>query len=368
MSKTFSLEYKSCEENCHARLGCLETPHGKIHTPVFMPVGTRGTVKAMSPAELEELGAQIILGNTYHLMLRPGAELVEKAGGLHKFAAWNHPILTDSGGFQVFSLAALRKMTPDGVKFSSHIDGTKFFLGPRESAAVQRALGSDIVMAFDECTPYPATREQAEKSLALTTRWEGISREQKLKEGQQMFGIVQGSTFRDLRERSARELTALDFDGYAIGGVSVGETQEEMIDVMQWTAPLLPEDKPRYLMGVGTPRQIYEGIKNGIDMFDCVMPTRLARHGSAFIRGGTTIPVKAAKYREDFSPIDPTCNCYACKNFTLAYIRHLFNVNEILGMRLLSIHNIAYFMNLLREIREAIANGTFMEYGKTLAE
>ena len=368
MSKTFSLEYKSQEANCRARLGCLETPHGKIHTPVFMPVGTRGTVKAMSPAELEELGAQIILGNTYHLMLRPGAELVEKAGGLHKFAAWNHPILTDSGGFQVFSLAALRKMTPDGVKFSSHIDGTKFFLGPKESAAVQRALGSDIVMAFDECTPYPATWEQAEKSLALTTRWEGISREQKLKEGQQMFGIVQGSTFRDLRERSAKELTALDFDGYAIGGVSVGETQEEMINVMQWTTPLLPEDKPRYLMGVGTPRQIYEGIKNGIDMFDCVMPTRLARHGSAFIRGGTTIPVKAAKYREDFSPIDPTCNCYACKNFTLAYIRHLFNVNEILGMRLLSIHNIAYFMTLLQEIREAIANGTFMEYGKTLAE
>ena len=351
-----------------ARLGTLETPHGKIHTPVFMPVGTRGTVKAMSPAELEELSAQIILGNTYHLMLRPGSELVAKAGGLHKFMGWEHPILTDSGGFQVFSLAGLRKMMPDGVKFSSHIDGTKFFLGPVESAKVQRDLGSDIVMAFDECTPYPCSHDEAEKSLALTHRWERMSREQPLKDGQQMFGIVQGSTYKDLRELSAKTLSDLDFNGYAIGGVSVGESQQEMFDVMSWTTHLLPENKPRYLMGVGTPRQIYEGVKYGIDMFDCVMPTRLARHGSAFVTGGGTIPVKAAKYREDFSPIDPKCNCYACKNFTLAYIRHLMNVNEILGMRLLSIHNIYYFMNLMKEIREAIANGTFLEYGKTFTE
>ena len=351
-----------------ARLGTLETPHGKIHTPVFMPVGTRGTVKAMSPAELEELSAQIILGNTYHLMLRPGSELVAKAGGLHKFMGWDHPILTDSGGFQVFSLAGLRKMMPDGVKFSSHIDGTKFFLGPVESAKVQKDLGSDIVMAFDECTPYPCTHEEAEKSLALTHRWERMSREQPLKDGQQMFGIVQGSTYKDLRELSAKTLADLDFNGYAIGGVSVGESQEEMFEVMSWTTHLLPENKPRYLMGVGTPRQIYEGVKYGIDMFDCVMPTRLARHGSAFVTGGGTIPVKAAKYREDFSPIDPKCGCYACKNFTLAYIRHLMNVNEILGMRLLTIHNIYYFMNLMKEIREAIANGTFIEYGKTFTE
>ena len=351
-----------------ARLGTLETPHGKIHTPVFMPVGTRGTVKAMSPAELEELSAQIILGNTYHLMLRPGSELVAKAGGLHKFMGWDHPILTDSGGFQVFSLAGLRKMMPDGVKFSSHIDGTKFFLGPVESAKVQKDLGSDIVMAFDECTPYPCTHEEAEKSLALTHRWERMSREQPLKDGQQMFGIVQGSTYKDLRELSAKTLSELDFNGYAIGGVSVGESQEEMFEVMSWTTHLLPENKPRYLMGVGTPRQIYEGVKYGIDMFDCVMPTRLARHGSAFVTGGGTIPVKAAKYREDFSPIDPKCNCYACKNFTLAYIRHLMNVNEILGMRLLTVHNIYYFMNLMKEIREAIANGTFIEYGKTFTE
>lgn len=362
----FTLEYKSAE--CMARLGTLETPHGKIQTPVFMPVGTRGTVKAMSPAELEELSAQIILGNTYHLMLRPGSELVAKAGGLHKFMGWDHPILTDSGGFQVFSLAGLRKMMPDGVKFSSHIDGTKFFLGPVESAKVQKDLGSDIVMAFDECTPYPCTHEEAEKSLLLTHRWERMSREQPLKDGQQMFGIVQGSTYKDLRELSAKTLADLDFNGYAIGGVSVGESQEEMFEVMSWTTHLLPENKPRYLMGVGTPRQIYEGVKYGIDMFDCVMPTRLARHGSAFVTGGGTIPVKAAKYREDFSPIDPKCNCYACKNFTLAYIRHLMNVNEILGMRLLSVHNIYYFMNLMKEIREAIANGTFLEYGKTFTE
>ena len=360
----FTIERKSPE--CAARLGTLETPHGAVHTPVFMPVGTRGTVKAMSPLELEELGAQIILGNTYHLFLKPGAELIEKAGGLHRFSAWNHPILTDSGGFQVFSLAKLRKMKYDGVEFASHIDGTKFFLGPVESAAIQRALGSDIVMAFDECTHYPCTHEEAEKSLEITLRWEEISRNQILRDGQQMFGIVQGSVFRDLREKSAKILADMNFNGYAIGGVSVGESEEEMIAAMEWTAPLLPENKPRYLMGVGTPRQIYEGVKRGIDMFDCVMPTRLARHGTAFISGGATIPVKAAKYREDFTPVDENCSCYACRNFTKAYIRHLLNVNEILGVRLLSIHNIAYFMGLMKGIRESIANGTFLKFGETL--
>ena len=246
----FTLRQKSTE--CAARLGTLETPHGTIQTPVFMPVGTRGTVKAMAPRELEELGSQIILGNTYHLLLRPGPDLIERAGGLHKFAGWNHPILTDSGGFQVFSLAGLRKMKPDGVEFSSHIDGSRFFLGPVESAAVQRALGSDIVMAFDECTPYPCSFKEAEKSIQLTHRWETLSREQPLKDGQQMFGIVQGSVFQELRERSAEYITSLDFNGYAIGGVSVGESEEEMIKAMDWTAHLLPEDKPRYLMGVGT--------------------------------------------------------------------------------------------------------------------
>ncbi len=364
-SSHFTVSFRSTE--CAARLGTLETPHGTVRTPVFMPVGTRGTVKAMSPLELEGLGTQIILGNTYHLLLRPGPELVAKAGGLHRFAAWNHPILTDSGGFQVFSLAGLRKMRPDGVEFASHIDGSRFFLGPVESAAVQRTLGSDIVMAFDECTPYPCTREEAEKSLELTHRWEEISRNQPLNEGQQMFGIVQGSVYRDLREKSARFLTSLPFSGYAIGGVSVGESEEEMIQAVEWTAPLLPEDKPRYLMGVGTPRQIYESVKRGVDMFDCVMPTRLARHGTAFVRGGDTLPVKAARFREDFSPVDGRCPCYACRNFSRAYIRHLLNVNEILGVRLLTIHNIACYMELMRGIREAIQNGTFLSFGETLS-
>lgn len=341
-----------------ARLGRLTTAHGVVNTPVFMPVGTRATVKAMSPRELEELNVQIILGNTYHLFLRPGPELIEKAGGLHQFEGWHHPILTDSGGFQVFSLSNLRKMKPDGVEFASHIDGTRFFLGPRESMAIQRALGSDIVMSFDECTPYPCKYEDAAKSLDVTLRWELMSREQKLKDHQQLFGIVQGSTYRDLRERSAKELVKIGFDGYSIGGLSVGESEETMFECLEWVTPLLPKDKPRYLMGVGTPKQIYEGVRRGVDMFDCVMPTRLARHGSAFVRGGKTIPVKAGKYREDFTPVDPGCSCYCCTHFTKAYVRHLMNVNEILGIRLITLHNIHYFMDLTKRIREHIAAGT----------
>ncbi len=341
-----------------ARLGRLTTAHGVVNTPVFMPVGTRATVKAMSPRELEELNVQIILGNTYHLFLRPGPELIEKAGGLHQFEDWHHPILTDSGGFQVFSLSNLRKMKPDGVEFASHIDGTRFFLGPRESMAIQRALGSDIVMSFDECTPYPCKYEDAAKSLDVTLRWELMSREQKLKDHQQLFGIVQGSTYRDLRERSAKELVKIGFDGYSIGGLSVGESEETMFECLEWVTPLLPKDKPRYLMGVGTPKQIYEGVRRGVDMFDCVMPTRLARHGSAFVRGGKTIPVKAGKYREDFTPVDPGCSCYCCTHFTKAYVRHLMNVNEILGIRLITLHNIHYFMDLTKRIREHIAAGT----------
>ena len=341
-----------------ARLGRLTTAHGVVNTPVFMPVGTRATVKAMSPRELEELNVQIILGNTYHLFMRPGPELIEKAGGLHQFEDWHHPILTDSGGFQVFSLSNLRKMKPDGVEFASHIDGTRFFLGPRESMAIQRALGSDIVMSFDECTPYPCKYEDAAKSLDVTLRWELMSREQKLKDHQQLFGIVQGSTYRDLRERSAKELVKIGFDGYSIGGLSVGESEEMMFECLEWVTPLLPKDKPRYLMGVGTPKQIYEGVRRGVDMFDCVMPTRLARRGAAFVRGGKTIPVKAGKYREDFTPVDPTCSCYCCTHFTKAYIRHLMNVNEILGIRLITLHNIHYFMDLTKRIREHIAAGT----------
>ncbi|AVM45327.1 MAG: tRNA guanosine(34) transglycosylase Tgt [Lentisphaeria bacterium] len=348
----------------NARRGVLTTRRGTVQTPVFMPVGTRASVKAMSPAELEELGAEIILGNTYHLFLRPGMELMAKAGGLHRFSSWKRSILTDSGGFQVFSLATLRKMEPDGVRFASHIDGTRFFLGPRESMAIQRTLDSDIVMAFDECTPYPATFEQAEKSLAVTTRWERMSREQPLNDGQIRFGIVQGSVYPELRKRAAESLVEIGFDGYAIGGVSVGESEPEMMLAVDAAAPHLPDNAPRYLMGVGTPRQIVESVARGVDMFDCVMPTRLGRHGSAFVGGGGTIPVKAGRYADDFTPIDPECSCYACRNFTRAYIRHLFNVGEILGVRLVTLHNLHYFLNLMRRIRASIENGTFEELRK----
>ena len=348
----------------NARRGVLTTRRGTVQTPVFMPVGTRASVKAMSPAELEELGAEIILGNTYHLFLRPGMELMAKAGGLHRFSSWKRSILTDSGGFQVFSLATLRKMEPDGVRFASHIDGTRFFLGPRESMAIQRTLDSDIVMAFDECTPYPATFEQAEKSLAVTTRWERMSREQPLNDGQIRFGIVQGSVYPELRKRAAESLVEFGFDGYAIGGVSVGESEPEMMLAVDAAAPHLPDNAPRYLMGVGTPRQVVESVARGVDMFDCVMPTRLGRHGSAFVGGGGTIPVKAGRYADDFTPIDPECSCYACRNFTKAYIRHLFNVGEILGVRLVTLHNLHYFLNLMRRIRASIENGTFEELRK----
>ena len=348
----------------NARRGVLTTRRGTVQTPVFMPVGTRASVKAMSPAELEELGAEIILGNTYHLFLRPGMELMAKAGGLHRFSSWKRSILTDSGGFQVFSLATLRKMEPDGVRFASHIDGTRFFLGPRESMAIQRTLDSDIVMAVDECTPYPATFEQAEKSLAVTTRWERMSREQPLNDGQIRFGIVQGSVYPELRKRAAESLVEIGFDGYAIGGVSVGESEPEMMLAVDAAAPHLPDNAPRYLMGVGTPRQIVESVARGVDMFDCVMPTRLGRHGSAFVGGGGTIPVKAGRYADDFTPIDPECSCYACRNFTKAYIRHLFNVGEILGVRLVTLHNLHYFLNLMRRIRASIENGTFEELRK----
>jgi len=356
---SFTLLKKS---NKHAaRLGSLTTAHGIVKTPVFMPVGTRASVKAMSPLELEQLGSEIILGNTYHLFLKPGSEIIKEAGGLHGFASWNHPILSDSGGYQVFSLSKLRKIKPDGVEFSSHIDGSKLFLGPVESIKIQRDLNSDIVMAFDECTPYPCSYEDALKSLELTTRWEGMSREQKLNEGQLMFGIVQGSTYKDLRLKSVEDLIKLQFDGYAIGGLSVGEPEESMMECVEWVSPVLPESKPRYLMGVGMPHQIVKAVARGIDMFDCVIPTRLARHGSAFIKGGSTIPIKAGRYSRDFSPVDSHCSCYCCKNFSKAYIRHLLNVGEILGMRLLTLHNLYFYLNMMRNLRDAIQADAFDE-------
>lgn len=355
-----------CKETA-ARRGVIKTTRGEINTPIFMPVGTRGSVKAISPRELDEVGAEIILGNTYHLFLRPGMDIIRQAGNLHKFAGWKKPMLTDSGGFQIFSLSSLRKIRENGVEFASHIDGTKFFMGPEESIAIQKVLDSDIVMAFDECIHYPCTRDEAAKSLKVTTRWETISRQQPLNPGQKMFGIVQGSTFRDLREESAASLVKLDFDGYAIGGLSVGEPEDIMYECLDWTVPHLPEDKPHYLMGVGTPKQLVEAVARGIDMFDCVLPTRLARHGTAYMSNGDSIAIKAARHKEDFSPIEEGCTCYACQNFTRAYIRHLLGVGEILGLRLISLHNLHCYLNLMKKIRMHIENGTFPEFRRSFS-
>jgi queuine tRNA-ribosyltransferase len=339
------------------RRGVLRTAHGVVQTPVFMPGGTQATVKAMAPCELEDMGAEIILGNTYHLTIRPGVEIVAGAGGLHRFMGWNRAILTDSGGYQVFSLSKLRKLRPDGVEFQSHVDGKRLFLGPREAMAVQRQLGSDICMAFDECTHYPCTHEEAERSLDLTLRWAALCREQERAPGQLVFGIVQGALYQDLRERAVAGIAALEFDGIAVGGVSVGETEAQMVQVLDWVAPHLPPAAPHYLMGVGTPRQLVLGVARGIDMFDCVLPTRVGRNGSAFTLTGT-IPVKAGRYKNDYTPIDPDCTCYACRHFTRAYIRHLLNVNEILGSRLMTVHNLHTYLELMRRIRSHLDAGT----------
>ena len=345
----------------HARRGVLHTAHGDVQTPIFMPVGTAATVKAVSPRELHELDAQIILGNTYHLNLRPGMEIMRAAGGLHRFMGWDRAILTDSGGYQVFSLSKLRKLHAHGVEFQSHIDGSPLFLGPKEAMAIQATLGSDIAMAFDECTPYPATYEQALQSLELTMRWAAECREQPRAPGQLVFGICQGSTFQELRERAVAGIAGLGFDGIAVGGVSVGEPEREMLEVLDWCAPVLPPEKPHYLMGVGTPRQLVAGVARGIDMFDCVLPTRVGRNGSAYTPTGT-MPVKAGRYKEDFRPIDETCGCYACRNFTRAYIRHLLNQDEILGLRLLTLHNLQFYLDTMRRVREHLEAGTFREF------
>jgi queuine tRNA-ribosyltransferase len=344
-----------------ARAGRLQTVHGTVETPVFMPVGTQGTVKCMSPVELHELGAQIILGNTYHLVIRPGLEIVQKAGGLHKFMGWDGPMLTDSGGYQVFSLAKLRKISADGVEFQSHVDGATLFLGPREAMAAQAALGSDIAMAFDECPHWPCDREYACRSMELSLQWAARCREQQRADGQLLFGIVQGSVYPDLRERCARELTAMDFDGYAVGGVSVGDPAGEMFRQVEASVPHLPANKPRYVMGVGTPPQMLEMIARGVDMFDCVLPTRVARNGTIFTAAGT-YAIKNSRYREDFGPLEEGCDCYACRTFTRAYIRHLYRCNEILGLRLMTCHNLRMYLSLLRRAREAIAAGGFEEF------
>ena len=346
-----------------ARRGRLKTAHGDVETPIFMPVGTRATVKTLDSVDLKALQSQIILGNTYHLNLRPGMETMRAAGGLHQFMGWDLPILTDSGGFQVFSLAKMAKIQDDGVAFQSHIDGTSLFLGPAEAMAIQRDLASDIAMVFDDCPPYPADRDQVRGAVDRTTRWARECREQPKAEGQLIFGIVQGGCYEELREQSAREITAIDFDGYAIGGLSVGEPEPEMLRIAELTAPMLPADRPRYAMGLGTPVQLVELVARGVDMFDCVLPTRLARNGTAFTFGGA-ISLKGAAYREDFGPIEDGCDCFTCQHHTRAYLRHLLNVDEILGLRLLTIHNLRCYLRLMKAVRGHLKAGTFGEFRK----
>ena len=347
-----------------ARRGRVNTPHGPIETPVFMPVGTAGTVKAMKPEEVRDMGAQIILGNTYHLYLRPGHEVVKAAGGLHKFMNWERAILTDSGGFQVFSLGAMRKISEEGVEFRSHIDGSKHMLSPEKSMEIQNALGSDIMMAFDECAPYPADRNYVKNSLERTTRWLKRCKEyHKNTEQQSLFGIMQGGMYKDLRKQSAEEIVELDLPGYAIGGLSVGEPKEIMYEVMDDCVDYLPADKPRYLMGVGSPDCLFEGVERGIDMFDCVLPTRIARHGMAMTSQGR-VNIKNAKYERDFTPLDPNCDCYTCRNYSKAYLRHLFKSDEILSSMLMTTHNLHFLVNTMAGIRKAIEEDRFLEYKK----
>jgi len=344
-----------------ARLGRLTTTRGVIDTPVFMPVGTQGSVKALDPRELDEMSTKIILGNTYHLHIRPGMDIIGEAGGLHKFINWTKPILTDSGGFQVFSLAKIRKIKAHGVEFRSHLDGSLLFLGPKESMSIQRQLGSDIAMVFDDCPPHTATAREVRGAVDRTIRWAAECREQPRAPGQLVFGIVQGGSHAAMREECAKELIKLKFDGYAIGGVSVGEPEPEMMKAVEYTTPHLPADQPRYAMGLGTPAQLVELVARGVDMFDCVLPTRVARNGTAFTHKGT-ISIKGGAYKRDWGPIEEACTCFACQRFTRAYIRHLLNVNEILGLRMVSVHNSHMYLKVMEDIRTNIRNGTFGEF------
>ncbi len=366
------------DERTRARRGIVHTPHGDIQTPIFMPVGTAATVKAMRPEQVEEMGAQIILSNTYHLYLRPGHDIVKEAGGLHKFMNWNKPILTDSGGFQVFSLGKMRKITEEGVKFQSHIDGSRHMLSPEKSIEVQHALGSDIMMAFDECAPYPADRDYVKRSFERTSRWlerckayheeyceRNGGESQVLGEGvnQSLFGIMQGGVYKDMRRESAAQVVDMDLPGYSIGGLSVGEPKEIMYDVMDDCVELLPKNKPRYLMGVGSPDCLFEGVERGIDMFDCVLPTRIARHGMAMTSQGR-VNIKNKKYERDYTPLDPNCDCYVCRNYSRAYLRHLFKADEILSSMLMSTHNLHFLIKTMENIRQSIDEGRFSEYKK----
>ena len=349
-----------------ARRGVLELAHGRVDTPAFMPVGTYGTVKAMSPEELAALGAQIVLGNTFHLWLRPGLEVIGKHGGLHRFMGWDKPILTDSGGFQVFSLATMRKLSEEGVQFASPINGDRLFLTPEEAMRIQQVLNSDIAMAFDECTAYPASEQQAAESMRLSMRWAKRSRNE-WKSENALFGIVQGGVYEKLRDESLDELKAIGFDGYAIGGLAVGEPEEDRARIMAHVAPRLPADKPRYLMGMGTPEDIIGAVAAGVDMFDCVLPTRNARNGWLFTRYGD-IRIRNARYRDDLAPLDERCACYTCRKFTRAYLYHLQKANEILGARLNTLHNLHYYQELMGELRAAIENQTLASKGKQLLE
>jgi queuine tRNA-ribosyltransferase len=351
-----------------ARLGRIHTRRGIIETPVFMPVGTQGTVKAMYPETLKEIGAQIILANTYHLFLRPGHDLVHRLGGLHAFMNWDRPILTDSGGFQVFSLGDLRKIDEDGVRFQSHLDGSSHVLTPESSIAIQEALGADIIMAFDECIPYPSSREYVAASTERSSRWARRCRQaRQTDDGAALFGIVQGGMHRDLRARSVDDLLQIGFEGYAVGGLSVGEAAELMYEVMEWTMPLLPKDQPRYVMGVGTPENLVEGVRRGVDMFDCVMPTRNARNGVMFTSLGK-ISIKQARYQDDPQPLDPECSCYVCRNYSRAYLRHLYQSNEILSSMLNTHHNLHYYQQLMFSMRRAIETGEFERFRKEFYE
>ena len=363
MSKPFSYEVTHVCKQSGARLGVLHTPHGDIQTPIYMPVGTAACVKAMTPREMEEIGTQILLSNTYHLHLRPGEKLIQEAGGLHKFMSWNKPILTDSGGFQVFSLAGIRTIKEEGVTFQSHLDGSRHFIGPEESMDIQMALGSDICMAFDVCSPYPCDYDRARKAMHRTLRWLDRCMKAKTRPDQALFGIVQGAFYKDLRIECAKEMAKLDLPGFGIGGLSVGEPKEVMYDMLEAIAPYMPEHKPRYLMGVGSPDCLVEGVLRGVDMFDCVLATRVARNGTAFSQGGRLV-IRNAAYAHDFGPMEEGCDCYACKNFSRAYIRHLFKAEEILALRLISIHNVRFLLRQMEQIRAAIEQDCMREYAE----
>ncbi|MDD3243819.1 MAG: tRNA guanosine(34) transglycosylase Tgt [Eubacteriales bacterium] len=358
---SFSFDVLHEDDNSRARTGIVHTPHGDIHTPAFMPVGTQATVKAMTPEEVAQTGAEILLANTYHLYLRPGHELVREAGGLHRFMNWDKPILTDSGGFQVFSLSGLRKMEDDGVMFQSHLDGSRHFFSPEKVMEIEEALGADIIMPFDVCSSLPSTRETLVDALERTTRWAARCKKAHTREDQALFGIVQGGTMADLRERSARELMEIDFPGYSIGGLSVGEEKPLMYDMLEVLDPVLPREKPRYLMGVGSPDCLVEGALRGVDMFDCVLPTRTARMGTLFTWDGK-VNILNAKYEHDHTPLDPQCGCYACRNYTQAYLRHLFKTKEILGARLATWHNLHFLQELMEKIRQAIAQDRLQQF------